>query len=246
MIRQVTTDRESAKKDAEQFLGDVRRQLAKDLRLSISEGGAIRKQVETITRNAKAPTGQTHLRQWEAAFLNTWVPPAIVEVLHQWGVANPRKALLAESHAGLADFSVGTPARLKPFPFQKRMGIKAADIYQRWQGPTGNVFIQPCPDFATLAPQPIVFEGKYFRSGSLEYAQRQLVAAIHETLFYLGVPALSSKVREWNYDYACLIAYDASESGNFRQAWENISKLKDKFWDEANLFVIVLGPGADQ
>lgn len=55
----------------------------------------------------------------------------------------------------------------------------------------------------------------YFPSGSLDYAQRQLVTDIYQTLFNRGLPRLApaKKHPEWKYGYACLMAYDASPKG---------------------------------
>jgi hypothetical protein len=123
------------------------------------------------------------------------------------------------------------------------MNAKPRDIYDRWARPKDGqeAFPTTWPDLAIRRPHQIVFEGKYFKSGSLELAERQLVSAIHEALFYLGVPAISANGRDWGYDYACLVAYDASRDQTLVQAWNNLSKLHARFWDDANLHVIIIG-----
>jgi hypothetical protein len=129
------------------------------------------------------------------------------------------------------------------FPFEKKMGVSAGEIYERWAGRSDSQpFTQPYPDLAVRHPAyQIVFEGKYFRSGRLEYAQRQLVAAIHESLFYLGVPEVKARDREWGYKYACLVAFDASPDATLLTAWNNLKGTRAKFWDGANLHVVLIG-----
>jgi len=201
----------------------------------------VRHRVARIVKLARKATDQSHLRLPEAAFLNTWVPPAINLVLREYGVTDPRKALLAESHEGLRTFVGGKAARSRPFPFDKKWEVEANAIYRRWAGPAEKAFMQPCPDFAVREPYRIVIEGKYFRSGSLDVAQKQLVAGIYEALFYLGVPAATAAGRDWGYEYACLVAYDDSEGQTLLQAWQNIETLRTRFWDDANVYVIVIG-----
>ena len=159
----------------------------------------------------------------------------------KWKVVDPRAALLAESHAGLDQLASGKVARPRPYPFDKKWDVPADKVYSRWRGPDANAFVQPCPDFAVKRPFRIVFEGKYFRTGGLESAQKQLVAAIYEALFYLGVPPATAAGREWAYEYACLVAFDASNEQTLWLAWQLIEPLHKRFWEDANLYVTVIG-----
>ena len=154
-----------------------------------------------------------------------------------------KAALLAESYTSLKDIAGGPAARPVAFPLEKKMGVPAGEIYDRWAGRSGGQpFTQPYPDLAIRHESyQIVFEGKYFRSGSLKYAERQLVAAIHESLFYLGVPEIKARDREWGYKYACLVAFDASRDATLLTAWNNLKGTKAKFWDGANLHVVLIG-----
>ena len=161
------------------------------------DGMPVAKQIEAISLRAREETAKRHLKSPEAAFLNTWVAPALNEQLRAGGLSESeaRAALLAESYTALKSISGGPAARPVAFPFEKKMGVPAGDIYDRWAGRSGGQpFTQPYPDLAVRHESyQIVFEGKYFRSGSLKYAERQLVAAIHESLFYLGVPEISAR-----------------------------------------------------
>jgi hypothetical protein len=153
-----------------------------------------------------------------------------------------RELLLTESHKALADISSGPAARPLAFPFEKKMGVSARAIFNRWTRKSGEQpFKQPYPDLAIRAPYGIVFEGKYFGSGSQDYAERQLVTAIHEALFYLGVPEVEARGRTWSYRYACLVAFDASVDGELLAAWNRLKDVRQKFWECANLKVIVIG-----
>ena len=74
----------------------------------------------------------------------------------------------------------------------------------------------------------IVFEGKYFSNGSLTYAQKELVGDIYQAFFYRGLPFVPQTRRgraKWDYDYSCLLAYDASPMGTLKAAWEAFPRL---------------------
>lgn len=231
---------------AKTFLDSLEARLRSSLRQAErGSGKSVSKQVVEIQKHAVASKNKAkaHLKQPEAAFLNTWVAPAISNELVTAGLrpSEARELLLAESYTGLSEISSGPAARPVAFPFEKKMRVSERTIYDRWAGRTNEKpFKQPYPDLAIAAPYGIVFEGKYFRSGSLEYAERQLVAAIHEALFYLGVPEVDARGRAWSYRYACLVAFDASTNGALLAAWNGLKDVRQKFWDCANLRVIVI------
>jgi hypothetical protein len=236
-------DREQAR----EFLDSLEARLRLRLRQAErDEGKSIPQQVIQIQKEAAASKdkARAHLKQPEAAFLNTWVAPAINAALVAAG-SSPSEAsdlLLAESYKALSDISAGPAARPIAFPFEKRMRVSERAIYDRWaRKKDEQPFKQPYPDLAIRAPYGIVFEGKYFRSGSRDYAERQLVAAIHEALFYLGVPEVEARGRAWSYRYACLVAFDASNDGALLAAWNGLKNVRQKFWECANLKVIVIG-----
>jgi hypothetical protein len=45
----------------------------------------------------------------------------------------------------------------------------------------------------------------------------------------------------WDYEFACLLAGDASEEGSLQKAWEAIPKVvKSGFWEGANIYVMII------
>ena len=234
------------KRQAHEFLVGAEKRLVHALKESERAGGkSIPEQIEAIRADARSDVGNKHLKAPEAAFLNRWVAPALNEQLRAEGLSESeaRAALLTESYAALKTISKGPAARPVAFPFDKKMSIAPGSIYDRWAGRTGaQPFTQPYPDLAVRCKSyQIVIEGKYFRSGSPKYAERQLVTAIHEALFYLGVPEISARGRDWGYKYACLVAFDASPDATLLAAWNYLKGTRAMFWDCANLHVVLIG-----
>jgi len=162
--------------------------------------------------------------------------------------AEARRALLNENHPSLSQYSVDSPARTVRHPFTKSVGASPGEIYQRWADPTDkSALVQSCPDFALRTPFPhsVVFEGKYYSQGSPEHGRRELVRDIYQAFFYRGLPSVEETKRGragWAYDYAVLLAYDASPLGTLRRAWDALpAKVRDGFWAGANLYVMILG-----
>jgi len=56
----------------------------------------------------------------------------------------------------------------------------------------------------------VVFEGKLFRSGSTERGRTELVSGIYQCFYYRAHPQTPEDGAHpaWNYDYACLFAYE--------------------------------------
>jgi hypothetical protein len=198
---------------------------------------------------AKIDDNQTHLRLPEAAFLNGKVLPILFDMLVTSRGLSPdraRRALLNESYRRMPEFACQSPIRWVRHPFRKILGSSTSDIYQGWANPeNGRALTQSCPDFSLRDPFPhsILFEGKYFPRGSPEFAQRQLVALIYQAFFYRGLPRLAAtkKHPEWSYDYACLLAYDASPAATLSSAWEGLdARTQRSFWEGANVYVMVL------
>ena len=235
------------KRQVDNYLDALSAQLREQLRQAVrDQGKSIAQQVIAIRMDAADSNdkAKAHLKQPEAAFLNTWVAQAIHTALTSQGMSEnmAHELLLAESYAALKKFASGPAARPVAFPFDKKMGVSARTVYDRWIGKTKEQpFKQPYPDLAIRAPYGVVFEGKYFRSGSRDYAERQLVTAIHEALFYLGVPEVEARGRTWSYRYACLVAFDASMDGALLAAWNRLKDVRQKFWECANLKVIMIG-----
>jgi hypothetical protein len=199
---------------------------------------------------AKSDDSQAHLRNPESAFLNAKVVPVVFSTLQDgpWALTREeaREALLNEYFRGMPEFCTRSPSRSTLHPFDKAMGASADEVYRRWTGQgKRRALTQACPDFALTAPfkAPTVFEGKYFSGGSREKAKRELVLNIYQAFYYRSLPPLPSGVdgRRWDYDYACMLAFDASQEGTLKEAWDNLDEVvRTSFWDDANVYVMVL------
>jgi len=176
-----------------------------------------------------------------------------IQCIHQFLVekkgfteGDARTALLSESYRNHLKISSDSPRSKERHPFTKKAGEKVESIAARWWSGSGGCPVsQSCPDLALRSPCPhtIVIEGKYFRKGSYQAAQSELVRDIYQCFYYRGLPRIpATKTHpEWNYDYACLLAYDASEEGNLKTAWDRANdKVVDGLWDGANIHVMVV------
>ena len=206
--------------------------------------------VRSQCAQAKDNHSLRHLRKPEAAFLNGQVMPIVhreISAVDGMNAELATQALLNEYYRCMPTMSRNTPARLIRHPFTKVLGSSGTSIHSRWANETGKLaLVQSCPDFALQDPFPykIVFEGKYFSSGSLKFARQELALNIYQAFFYRGLPAVpdNGKGRAWDYDFACLLAYDASPDGSLKKAWDEIPVLVRKgFWDGANIYVMILG-----
>jgi hypothetical protein len=235
-----------AKDAAHKFLRTFHEKLKGQLRPAAEMEPFIR---ETV-KHAKPLHAERHLRLPESAFLNTFVIPALADAIRACAgltLQQAREALLNEYHPSMSDLSCGSPARRIKHPFTKVLSLGSAPIYSRWVDPqNGSPLVQSCPDFALRSPFPhkVVFEGKYFSNGSQLYAQRELVTNIYQAFFYRGLPFVegTAKRAAWDYDYSCLLAYDASPKGTLAAAWSALpSKVQESFWEGANIYVMILG-----
>lgn len=231
--------------DALGFLNNLKRHLNQSLPVASD----IRESVPRIVAEARASTDRKHKAFPEGAFLNEYVAPSISTFLQtEVGLtaADARRALLSESYRSIHDISSGSPARSQRHPFRKALGTSPQDIIEQWKGAgPGNSLVQSCPDLALRPPSPIkvVIEGKYFSQGGKSAAATALANDIYQSFFYLAL----SKVPEtrthpaWDYDYSCLLAYDASREGSLVQACEELDqKVRDGIWGGANIYVMVL------
>jgi hypothetical protein len=130
--------------------------------------------------------------------------------------------------------------------------VQPGEIFKRWTNRgTRNGITGSSPDFALSTPFPhkIVFEGKYFRRGSPDTAGSALATGIYQAFFYRALPELQGDRRHppWKYDYACLLAYDASPEGRLTAAWNLVSsEVRKSFWDSGNIYVMILGGQGQQ
>ena len=116
---------------------------------------------------------------------------------------------------------------------------------RRWKGEPNKQTSQSAPDLAlrNLFPFNIVFEIKYFADGGLGKAATELVTDLYQAFFYRALPYVKATESKpsWDYEYACLLAYDASPGGTLRQSWESLPpKVKSGFWNGANVYAMIL------
>ncbi|MDP3028517.1 MAG: hypothetical protein Q8O04_03305 [Deltaproteobacteria bacterium] len=94
----------------------------------------------------------------------------------------------------------------------------------------------------------MLFEGKFFAKGGIQAAETALVTGIYQSFFYLGLPTIAEKPKHpvWDYDYACFLAYDATDKGTLLQSWQLLdSKVKMGCWEGANIYVMILRGSAN-
>lgn len=234
------------KADAFKFLEDVKRAITE----TAPKGTAMEREVQRTIKVARLDPAQKHLKLPEAAFLNSFVVPVLFKQIIQHSnltIPQARHALLNEYHRCMPEFSAKSPVRAKKHAFKKIIGASPESIYNAWSDAScGWGLTQSCPDFAVTDPFPhrVVFEGKYFARGSKKYAERELVKDIYQAFFYRGLPQVAATKHhpEWNYDYACLLAFDASPEGSLKSAWDKLGEVvQGSFWDGANIYVMILG-----
>ncbi len=234
----------SEKEDARAFLDDLQQRLAKQPDLASPR--ELDRHIRETNADAKTVHARRHLRLPESAFLNQYVLPELFAAVTEYAGLeddDARCALLNEYYPSMPGLSVTTPARTAKHPFTKVLGARPSDVYEDW---SKGKRVQSCPDFALRAPFPhkIVFEGKYFAAkGTQARAEREIATDIYQAFFYRGLSSLPAKKKRaaWDYDYACLVAYDASRDGTLREAWRALPhKVRKSFWDDANLYVMIL------
>jgi hypothetical protein len=116
---------------------------------------------------------------------------------------------------------------------------------RQWKSGRTNALKQSCPDIAIREPFPfkIVFEGKYFGKGNRVQAETALVTSVYQAFFYRALPYVPPhKTRPpWDYEYSCLLAYDASDDGSLQAAWKELpDTVRQGFWNGANIYVMIL------
>jgi hypothetical protein len=202
--------------------------------------------IQTIDeQRSKARTELTKDPQgtwWEGAFLNYHIFPKLHEYLMKtqngWDSTRAKQALLLEGYTHHRAISSGSPASSARYPFAKDSGFSPEEIIQRWRD---SRFTGACPDFAFCDPYKVVGEAKYFRKGN---AATTLVSAIYETFFYRGLPSRrldAEDIRDWDYEFGLLLAYDASPRHSLAVTWRSIpEKVRRTFWETANLYIAIL------
>jgi hypothetical protein len=209
----------------------------------------VREEIEKVVSESKQSVGQRQKAFPEGAFLNHY----LYHNLHDYLLTLPgfdkekaRQSLLSESHKSLSDIASGSAAHRIEHPFRKVIGVTPEEVMKGWQGNGAqNPVARSYPDFALQSPCPYktVFEGKYFPKGSKKAAEKSLATDLYQAFFYLGlskIPETNGKAA-WDYDYACLLAFDATEQGHLVNAWESLDpEVKQAFWGGANIYVMIL------
>jgi hypothetical protein len=226
--------------------------LEKQLNARIPSPSVMRKSIHAIVDGAKNDPKLKHMRQPEDAFLYHYAVPVIFDHMRTQGIHDDeaRQSLLSEYFQNMKQYCLDTPARTQGHPFSKVIGAKPAEIIARWKRTSGTRLTQSCPDFALRDPFPfkIVFEGKYFANGGLVHAGHELVAQIYQAFFYRALPYVAPKGKSstksspaWDYEFACLLVYDASKDGTMKATWTALNaEVRKGFWDGANVYVMIL------
>ncbi len=208
----------------------------------------LRKAIREIVADSQSDVSKRHMRSPESAFLNRYIIPKIyllMQTINGINKEQARQAFLCEGYANMLQCCSGTPARTERHPFTKVIGTDVTDIMRKWKDGNGSSLTQACPDFALRDPFPFktVFEGKYFEQGSPDKAARDLVTNIYQAFFYRALPYVAPKKSgpPWDYDFSCLLAYDASPKQTLVAAWNQLAEpIRHGFWDGANLYVMIL------
>jgi hypothetical protein len=131
----------------------------------------------------------------------------------------------------------------KNYPFEKNLEEKITEIMDRWKRPEKSEPLNRAyPDLCLSRPFPykIVFDAKFFEGSTIASAERALVTGVYEVAFYRGLPVEADHHDSgWDYDFGCLLAYDASPKASLLQAWNSVH-AKRLFWDDANIFVMII------
>ena len=234
-----------AKRQAYEFLESLKARLEQELPSPVK----MQHHVDEIVKTAHNDPSKKHLAGREHAFINAIATPILFKALCDYPAMTPelaKEAFLSESFRNLPEYSCASPARRLRHPFNKALNTDAATIYQQWCGESqSQPLTQSCPDFAFRSPFPhrIVFEAKYFLQGSRAKAQRELVENAYQAFFYRALPPDHAETSrpDWDYEYSCLFAYDASPEGLLLDAWRQLApEVKHGFWEGANVYIMVL------
>lgn len=238
-----TDVREIQKHEAYQFL----KGLEKHLNAMLPSWQQMRKEVQDLVTSARRDNNPKHLKNPESAFTNYFLIPRIFDfVSERIGKDNARQSMLSEYVAMRKDYCWNTsPQRQEPHPFSKVIADRPQNIMRRWKGEPNKQTIKSAPDLALRDPFPfnIVFELKYFDKGGTQKAMTELVTDLYQAFFYRALPYVPPKKSypSWHYDYACLLACDASPDRTLQQLWESLPpKVKRGFWAGANVFAMIL------
>jgi hypothetical protein len=227
------------KVNARTFLSGLEEELNKLLPAPIQ----MRTLMATLAKNGKGPS-----RICENIFIYNYALPIVTDYMKTVKGIGPdevRRSMLCEYHEQVRSTSSGNPFRRAGHPFRKDSKLDVDKIMQTWTKEGTSPLNQAFPDFAVRPPFPhkVVFEAKYFSGNTEAAAKSALVGGAYETMFYRSLsplPATSDPNDPgWDYDYGCLLAYDASEDGLLKKAWGTV-RCKGAFWNGGNIFIMIL------
>jgi hypothetical protein len=188
----------------------------------------------------------------EPKFFKKYVVPGVFDFLTKMEKLNAdtaKNSLLCEGckTKELRHMCSGTPASKLLYPYKKSIVSTLKNARSNWWDKKASLS-NSCPDLALHYPNAskIVVEGKLFRSGGIEPAKSALVSGIFEAFFYRGLPTLSCRDNQnfCAYDYACLLAYDASPHGSLQAAWRSMNdRVVSSLWNQLYVFVMVVRNG---
>jgi hypothetical protein len=167
----------------------------------------------------------------ENAFLYDCALPLIFEhMAAQTGIGadEARQSVLCEYYACVPQFASANGFRRFGYPFKKQVGATTSQVIEMWRRPDRSPPAnQAFPDLAFRKPFPhkIVFDAKYFSGTGARAAEKALVDGVYEAAFYRGLPftpAGQPGSADWDYEYGCLLAYDASDKGYLKAAWNSV------------------------
>ncbi len=245
------TDTANLKQDAHRFL--VR--LEAHLNSTIPTPAVVQAELAEAVAKARAAARGTAERRGtfaEGAFLNSYV----LKGLHAFLMADlglsseaAKRAVLSESYRG-QQFASGSPVRPGAHPFRKVIGVSARQIVEIWKTDEKPLARNSCPDLALRVPSPyrVVFEAKYHAKQSQTTAEAELAKNIYQAFFYLALPRLTATRRHaaWDYEFACVLAYDATPDGHLLRAWRSLSgSVRVACWAGANVYVMILRGSSD-
>jgi hypothetical protein len=161
------------------------------------------------------------------------------------GPDEARASMLCEYHKKVPALASENAFRRVGHAFSKNRKLGTDLIMEKWTSPDPCLPMnQAYPDFGFRKPFPyqIVFDAKYFNEPSVDAARKVLVEGAYEVMFYRGLPVTppsSDGDPGWDYDFGCLLAYDASDFGVLAQSWASVN-AKECFWGGANVYIMII------
>ena len=235
---------DNSRDDAYEFF----RALKEHLNRQLYKPRRLRELIEELAERDRRQRGNIN-KQREFVFLRDFIAPLMHEFLITNAGLDKReaaKAFLHESHDSLRHLTSGSPKRRPPHPFTKALGSSVDEIAATWWSKSRTPSLaRSYPDMALRSPSPVtvIIEGKYFVAKSDETAVKTLVKDIYQAFFYRGLSHLAETGTHaaWDYDFACLLAYDASDNGVLLSRWDTLHKeVKRGFWEGASIYVMIL------